>query len=262
MNTLKTAVTKSPAIRPINYNSTNEVILAVNSSYLTCSWILLQLDNEGNRCPAQFGSITWNERESKYSQAKIELYGLFRALKAVKVWLIGVKKLTIEVDAKYIKGMLNNPDIQPNTAMNRWIAGILLFDFTLKHVPGSKHQGPDGLSRRQRAPEDDEEDEESSNDVEEWIDELLGCGLWVADGLDTGGLDMMNRATVLQIAETSHISDLGPPSDDTSRRRDEDLEILSRNQKLCETCHVERCLKILLLSPLHPHHTLQLARAD
>jgi hypothetical protein len=88
--------------------------------------------------------------------------------------------------------MLNNPDIQLNAAMNCWIARILLFDFTLKHVPRSKHQGPDGLSHRQRAPEDDREDEESSNDVEEWVDKLLCCGLWVADGLDTGGLDMMN----------------------------------------------------------------------
>jgi hypothetical protein len=104
MNTLKTAVTKSPAICPINYNSTNEVILTVDSFYLMCGWILLQLDNKGNRCPARFGSITWNERESQYSQAKIELYGLFHALKAVKVWLIGIKKLTIEVDPKYIKG--------------------------------------------------------------------------------------------------------------------------------------------------------------
>ena len=45
--------------------------------------------------------------------------------------MIGVKKLVVEVHAKYIKGMLNNPDIQPNTTINRWIAGILLFNFTL-----------------------------------------------------------------------------------------------------------------------------------
>jgi hypothetical protein len=31
--------------------------------------------------------------------------------------------------------MLNNPDIQPNATINRWIAGILLFDFKLVHVP-------------------------------------------------------------------------------------------------------------------------------
>jgi hypothetical protein len=147
MDILKTAVINSPAIRPLNYQSSNEVILAVDSSHIACGWILQQLDDEKRRRPAHFGSITWNDREGRYSQSKIELYGLFRALKAVKVWIIGVKDLVVEVDAKYIKGMLNNPDIQPNAAVNRWIAGILLFDFRLRHVPGTKHIGPDGLSR-------------------------------------------------------------------------------------------------------------------
>ncbi len=54
----------------------------------------------------------------------------------------------MEVDAKYIKGMLEAPDLQPNAAMNRWIQGILLFDFTLIHVPGARFKGPDALSRR------------------------------------------------------------------------------------------------------------------
>ncbi|KAI9066206.1 hypothetical protein FKP32DRAFT_1532402, partial [Trametes sanguinea] len=54
----------------------------------------------------------------------------------------------IEVDAKYIKGMLNEPDLQPNATINRWIQGILLFDFKLIHVPATQHKGPDALSRR------------------------------------------------------------------------------------------------------------------
>jgi hypothetical protein len=29
----------------------------------------------------------------------------------MKIWIIGVHNLTVEVDAKYIKGMINNPDI-------------------------------------------------------------------------------------------------------------------------------------------------------
>ena len=81
------------------------------------------------------------------SQPKIELYGLFHALRALRVHIIGVRHLTIELDAKYIRGMLNNPDVQPDAAMNRWIAAILLFDFTIVHVPADKHRGPDGLSR-------------------------------------------------------------------------------------------------------------------
>jgi len=60
------------------------------------------------------------------------------------VWIIGVKNFTVEVDAQYIKGMLINPDIQPNALMNHWLASIQTFDFKLQHVSASKHQGPDG----------------------------------------------------------------------------------------------------------------------
>jgi hypothetical protein len=58
MEELKKAIIISPAIRPISYTSSNEVILAVDSSYLACGWILFQLDTEGRRRPARFGSIT------------------------------------------------------------------------------------------------------------------------------------------------------------------------------------------------------------
>ena len=227
MDNLKQAIIQSPAIRPIDYKSSNPVILAVDSSYIACGWILLQLDDDSRRRPSRFGSITWNERESRYSQAKIELYGLFRALKATRVWTIGVKNFTVEVDAKYIKGMLNNPDIQPNAAINRWIAGILLFTFTLQHVPGSKHIGPDGLSRRRLAPEDENMDEEDSADVEEWIDETLGCGIWAAMDSHNGSLGMMMRAQVFASTKASSNTDLEiPPSDESSQKRDDDLRAI------------------------------------
>ncbi|KIJ63894.1 hypothetical protein HYDPIDRAFT_91901, partial [Hydnomerulius pinastri MD-312] len=84
---------------------------------------------------------------SRYSQPKLELYGLYRALRHFCLYIIGVKVLHVEVDAKYIKGMLNEPDLQPNAAINRWIQGILLFDFELIHIPATKFKGPDALSR-------------------------------------------------------------------------------------------------------------------
>ena len=46
MDSRKAAVVSFPAIRPINYLSTNEVILAVNSSFIACGWILSQLNND------------------------------------------------------------------------------------------------------------------------------------------------------------------------------------------------------------------------
>jgi hypothetical protein len=72
----------------------------------------------------------------------------------------------VEVEAKYIKGMINNPDLQPNATINRWITGILLFLFKLVHVSVLKHKGIDGLSRRPPVEEDPMED----GDYEDWID--------------------------------------------------------------------------------------------
>ncbi|KAA1473772.1 hypothetical protein DENSPDRAFT_758564, partial [Dentipellis sp. KUC8613] len=86
--------------------------------------------------------------EARYSQPKLELFGLFRALRHFSLYIIGVRNFYVEVDAKYIKGMLNAPDIQPNAAVNRWIQGILMYDFTLVHVPAERFRGPDALSRR------------------------------------------------------------------------------------------------------------------
>jgi hypothetical protein len=54
---------------------------------------------------------------------------------------------TVELNAKYIKGMIRNPNIHPNATVNRWITGILLFNFKLQHVPGERHAGPDRLSQ-------------------------------------------------------------------------------------------------------------------
>jgi hypothetical protein len=89
-----------------------------------------------------------NDREAHYSPPRLELYGLYHALWHWRLHLVGVKKLIVEVDAKYIKGMLKEPDLQCNAAINRWIQGILTFDFELVHVPAIKFRGPDALSRR------------------------------------------------------------------------------------------------------------------
>ena len=87
-----------------------------------------------------------NEQEAHFSQPKLELYGLYHSLRAQKLHLIGVWNLIVEVNAKYIKGMLANPDIAPSASINRWILSILMFHFTLVYVLGT-HHGPDGLSR-------------------------------------------------------------------------------------------------------------------
>jgi len=118
MEEMKKQVSTCEVIRPIDHSLPFDVILSVDTSVIAVGFILAQLDENKQQRPARFGSIAWNERISRYSQSKLELYGLFRALNATKLWIIGSKKLVVEVDAAYIKGMLNKPDIHPNAAMN------------------------------------------------------------------------------------------------------------------------------------------------
>ena len=88
-----------------------------------------------------------NDCEARFSQPKRELFGMKEALRLNKHLLLGVRKLIVETDAKYIKGMLQNPDMMPTATINRWIDEICLFQFTLRHKAGATF-GPDGLSRR------------------------------------------------------------------------------------------------------------------
>jgi hypothetical protein len=159
-NELKQAILKSPAIRPLDYTSSAKVILSCDACPSGISFFLAQCDTTNPRiCHySHFGSITLNEREQRFSQAKFELFGLYRAMRELKLYILGVRNLVVEVNVRYIKGMLQNPDIAPSALVNRWILAILTFHFELIHVPGT-HHGADGLSRRPRQPEDEEIDE-------------------------------------------------------------------------------------------------------
>jgi hypothetical protein len=157
MNQLKELSTKLPARKALDINIANVkkaeertsdyglVTLAVDSSIIAVGWIEYQTLEDG-RHPIVFGSTTNNEAETKYSQPQIELKGLFKALKAQRNDLWGIH-FKVEVDAKFLKQTINTPGL-PNAAMSRWVSYIQLFDFEIEHVPATKHQGPDGLSRR------------------------------------------------------------------------------------------------------------------
>ena len=169
---LKQALLTSPALHLLDYKSPSPVILAVDTSYIVVGFHLCQCDRDDprKRYYARFGSITLNDREACFSQPKLELYGLYRALRSQKLYLIGIHNIVIEVDTQYIKGMLANADSEPSTSINRWILAILTFHFTLVHVPGTFH-GPDSLSRRRPQPGDQEEPDD---DFDDWVDRVHG----------------------------------------------------------------------------------------
>jgi hypothetical protein len=78
--TIKKLISSAPALRPINYESNLPVTLSVDSSREATGMILSQIDEAGKRQPARYGSVPMSERESRYSQPKLELFGLYRAL--------------------------------------------------------------------------------------------------------------------------------------------------------------------------------------
>jgi hypothetical protein len=160
-------IISAPILRPIDYTSDNPVFLLVDTSNIAVGFILSQADELGKRHPARYGSLPMNKREARYSQPKLELHGLYRALRHWRIYLVGIKNLHVEMDAEFIGGMPNEPDLQPNAAMNRWIQGILLFDINLVHVPASHFAGPDTLSRRLPASQ-----EEYVYDNETWMEAL------------------------------------------------------------------------------------------
>jgi hypothetical protein len=98
--------------------------------------------------------------------------------------------------------MLSNPDMQPNAAINCWIAAILLFNFKLVHIPADKHKGPDRLSRHEPALGEDEDD-----DLEDWVDAALALGIWVGSWLSTFSTDMQCTDTLVLSLEVSDDDD-------------------------------------------------------
>ena len=140
-------------VKPANQRKGDQglVLVRVDTSLIGVGWMIAQNLN-GTEYPIVFGLITFNEVESHYSQPKLELYGVFQALKAECHQLHNIHFRLI-VDASSLAKMLTNPDL-PNAAMTRWIAYISLFTFEIKHAPGTSHRVPDGLSRRAKADDD------------------------------------------------------------------------------------------------------------
>ena len=172
MDDLKNALTHAPALRPLDYQAEGKIVLSVDSSFLGWGAILQQEEerNSKKRHPSRCENGLWSPAEKKYDSGKLECRGLLCVLKKLCFYLYGIRFL-VEIDAKTLVHQLNQPvsDI-PGSVVNRWLAWIRLFDFDLKHIAGTKHGGPDALSRRSK--KSDSEDERES-DIEDEMDAAL-----------------------------------------------------------------------------------------
>jgi len=111
-------------------------------------------------------------RENLATLRQNEIYGSGTPYKHIGFTYRCQKSLS-QIDVSYIKGMLNNPDIQPGAMVNRWIVGIKLFQFELVHVPGRLHTGLDGLSWHTISPNDPVEED----DADDWLDKTMSFAI-------------------------------------------------------------------------------------
>ena len=119
------------------------VIVAVDSCQNGTGWILFQMV-EKEKHPVIFGSCTFNATEFCYSQPKLELHGIFRAVKDLRHRIWGIH-FWININAKFLIKMVKQLDL-PNPPMTCWIFYIALFDYKMHHVPAQSHAAVDGLS--------------------------------------------------------------------------------------------------------------------
>ena len=84
---LKQAIITSSALKPLDYISNLPVILSVDTSFIVVGYFLCQQLEENPKIHHynHFGSITLNIRESRYSQAKLEIYELFQAMRVTRL---------------------------------------------------------------------------------------------------------------------------------------------------------------------------------
>lgn len=209
----KEAFRNCGVIRPIDYSVIDKYppILAIDASYMGCGIELAQMDAESRRQPARFMTVYYNEMQQRYSQPKLELYGIFVGMKVARPWVHGCKFI-LETDCSSVKQMINAPSY-PSAAEGRWCMYILSNHFEFKHVPGTTHIVPDALSRRPQ--QDDDSDDE---DLERWLDDRY-------DDYDVAASNVQGEAEAVANAEEP-----GLDSEDEAAEADAAVQVeLSRD---------------------------------
>jgi ribonuclease HI len=169
METLKRKITSPPILITLNYSEeAGEVILMVDASLLGWGCVLMQLI-DGKRKPIRFESGLWNSAETKYDATKRECRAVLYAFRRLRSMIYGIP-FVLETDSQVLVHQINGKaDDVPGSLVLRWISYLLLFDFTVRHVPGKKNRVADGLSRKHAGPSD-QMDAQVEGDIEEFVD--------------------------------------------------------------------------------------------
>jgi len=121
--------------------------------------------------------------ERNYEIYDKEMLGIIRCLEAWRYFLEGARlKFEIWTDHKNLEYFMSSQNL--NHRQTRWALYLSRFNFTLKHVPGSKMEKADGLSRRSDWEKGGERDNEERTLLKpEWV-QSIRAGEVIMEGID------------------------------------------------------------------------------
>ena len=141
------------------------------SNFTTGGVLLVKCDDDLWR-PVAFISKALNETERNYEIHDKEMLGVIRCLEVWRHFLEGAwLKFEIWMDHKNLEYFMSSQNL--NRRQVRWALYLSRFNFTLKHVPGSKMGKADGLSRRSDWKKGGEGDNEERTLLKpEWVQRI------------------------------------------------------------------------------------------
>lgn len=123
-----------------------------------------------------YASRTLTPSERNYCTTRREILAVVFALKKFRHYLLG-RHFVVKTDHASLQWLRHTP--QPIAQAARWLLLIEEFDFEIQHIPGSRHQNADALSRRPcrqcGRTEFDSEDTNVATEVAEGTSGVAAC---------------------------------------------------------------------------------------
>jgi len=142
---LKKRFTKEPVLAVLDLNK--KLRVEVDASDYAIGEMLSMEGEDGKWRPVAFLSKSLNETERNYEIHDKEMLAIIRGLEAWRHLLEGAQfKFEIWMDHKNLEYFMKAQKL--NRRQAHWALYLSRFDFTLKHVPGTRMGKADGLSRR------------------------------------------------------------------------------------------------------------------
>jgi len=186
---LKEQFTKEPVLAAPDIDK--QMRMEVNASDYATEGVLSMECEDGLWRPVAFLSKSLNETERNYEIHNKEMLAIIRGLEAWRHLLEGAQsKFEIWTDHKNLEYFMKAQKL--NRRQAKWALYLSQFDFTLKHVAGSKMGKADGLSKRTDWKVGVEKDNENQTLIKDnWIRSIYEV---VVEGPEVDLLEKIKKA--------------------------------------------------------------------